>query len=55
MRGTPWEPVPGTLDDAIPVHVRMPEEEGPPPKAETEAGIPTEPQREIKKACKGNA
>ena len=48
MKGTPWEPIPGTLDDAIPVHVRMPEEESKP----AEAGIPTEPQREIKRRAR---
>ena len=30
MQGTPWEPIPGTKDDSIPVHVRLPEEEGKP-------------------------
>ena len=28
MKGTPWEPIPGTKEDSIPVHVRLPEEEG---------------------------
>ena len=55
MKGTPWEPVPGALDDAIPVHVRLPEEEGTAGQPENPGenpGIPTEPQRDIKRRAR---
>ena len=50
-KGTLWEPVPGTQDDSIPVHVRLLEEESPlePPE---NAGIPTEPQKEIRRRAR---
>ena len=35
VSGTPWEPTPGKLDDAIPVRVRLAEEGGPPEPAIT--------------------
>ena len=51
MKGTPWEPVPGTTSDSIPVHVRLPEEEGciqPPGNPDSLS----EPQKEIRRRAR---
>ena len=50
MRGTPWEPTPGVKTDAIPVHIKLPEEEGN-PKPE-EAGNLGEPPKEIRRRAR---
>ena len=50
MKGTPWEPIPGTRDDSIPVHVRLPEEEG--NLQPREPGNLSEPQREIRRRAR---
>ena len=48
MRGTPWEPVPGRGDDAIPVRVRFPEEGDPAPNPD----VLGEPKPDIKRRAR---
>merc|ERR1712240_226221 len=49
MKGTPWEPIPGKLDDSIPVRVRLPEEGQPPGPSPDNLG---EPHRDIKRRAR---
>ena len=49
MKGTPWEPIPGKVDDSIPVRVRLPEEGQPPGPDPVNLG---EPHRDIKRRAR---